>query len=79
MRTSSNVKRKSKAKMEKYYNSKVRSTSFGPGEMVYHSNDASHAKDGGELGPKWEGPYEVMEPLGKEAYKLKDQKGNELP
>ncbi|GKA05571.1 hypothetical protein Tco_0684691 [Tanacetum coccineum] len=25
---------KSKAKMEKYYNSKVRSTSFGPGDMV---------------------------------------------
>ncbi|GJT37072.1 hypothetical protein Tco_0936937 [Tanacetum coccineum] len=32
---------KSKAKMEKYYNSKVRSTSFKPGEVVYRSNDAS--------------------------------------
>ncbi|GJR46177.1 reverse transcriptase domain-containing protein [Tanacetum coccineum] len=70
---------KSKAKMEKYYNSKVQSTSFRPGEMVYRSNDASHAKDGGKLGPKWEGPYEVTESLGKGAYKLKDQKGNELP
>ncbi|GJZ56631.1 reverse transcriptase domain-containing protein [Tanacetum coccineum] len=70
---------KSKAKIEKYYNSKVRSTSFRPGEMVYRSNDASHAKDGGKLGPKWEGPYEVTESLGKGAYKLKDQKGNELP
>ncbi|GKD73358.1 hypothetical protein Tco_1331640 [Tanacetum coccineum] len=69
---------KSKAKMEKYYNSKVRSTSFRPGEMVYHSNDASHAKYGGKLGPKWEGPYEVTESLGNGAYKLKDQKGNEL-
>ncbi|GKC08635.1 reverse transcriptase domain-containing protein [Tanacetum coccineum] len=70
---------KSKAKMEKYYNSKVRSTSFRPGDMVYSSNDASHAKDGGKLGPKWEGPYEVTESLGKGAYKLKDHKGNELP
>ncbi|GJW03806.1 hypothetical protein Tco_1562662 [Tanacetum coccineum] len=70
---------KSKAKMEKYYNSKVRSTSFRPGEMVYRSNDASHANDGGKLGPKWERPYEVTESLGKGAYKLKDQKGNELP
>ncbi|GJV86363.1 hypothetical protein Tco_1530301 [Tanacetum coccineum] len=69
---------KSKAKMEKYYNSKVRSTSFRPGEMVYHSNDASHAKDGGKLGPKWEGSYEVTESLGNGAYKLKDQNGNEL-
>ncbi|GJV90650.1 hypothetical protein Tco_1538463 [Tanacetum coccineum] len=47
---------KSKAKMENYYNSKFRSTSFRPGDMVYRSNDASHAKDGGKLSPKWEGP-----------------------
>ncbi|GKB28089.1 reverse transcriptase domain-containing protein [Tanacetum coccineum] len=70
---------KSKAKMEKYYNSKVRSTSFRLGDMVYRSNDARHAKDGGKLGPKWEGPYEVTESLGKGAYKLKDRNGNELP
>ncbi|GJV87667.1 reverse transcriptase domain-containing protein [Tanacetum coccineum] len=70
---------KSKAKMEKYYNFKVRSTSFRPGDMVYRSNDASHAKDGGKLGLKWEGPYEVTESLGKGAYKLKDRNGNELP
>ncbi|GKA54145.1 reverse transcriptase domain-containing protein [Tanacetum coccineum] len=54
-----NREAKSKRKMEKYYNSKVRSTSFKPGDLVYHSNDASHAKKGGKLGPKWEGPYEV--------------------
>ncbi|GJT20443.1 hypothetical protein Tco_0890380 [Tanacetum coccineum] len=28
-------------------------------------NEASHAKDGGKLGPKWERPYEVKESLGK--------------
>ncbi|GJU18617.1 reverse transcriptase domain-containing protein [Tanacetum coccineum] len=70
---------KSKAKMEKYYNSKVRGTSFKPGDMVCRSNDASHAKDGGKLGLKWEGPYEFTESLGKGAYKLKDRKGNESP
>ncbi|GJV02240.1 reverse transcriptase domain-containing protein [Tanacetum coccineum] len=70
---------KSKKKMEKYYNSSVRGTSFKPGDMVYRSNEASHAKDGGKLGPKWEGPYEVKESLGKGAYKLKDRKGNEMP
>ncbi|GJS88124.1 reverse transcriptase domain-containing protein [Tanacetum coccineum] len=36
---------KSKANMEKYYNSKVRNTSFKPGDLVYRNNDASHAKD----------------------------------
>ncbi|GJX54899.1 hypothetical protein Tco_0284796 [Tanacetum coccineum] len=53
--------------------------SFKPGEMVYRSNEASHAQDGGKLGPKWEGPYEVKESLGKGAYKLKDRKGNDVP
>ncbi|GKB78116.1 hypothetical protein Tco_0945011 [Tanacetum coccineum] len=47
---------KSKAKMERYYNSKVRSTSFKPGDLVYRKNDASRAKDTWKLGPKWEGP-----------------------
>ncbi|GJT88457.1 reverse transcriptase domain-containing protein [Tanacetum coccineum] len=70
---------KSKAKMEKYYNSKVRGTSFKPRDMVYRSNDVSHAEDGGKLRPKWEGPYEVTESLGMGAYKLKDRNGNELP
>ncbi|GJT34459.1 hypothetical protein Tco_0924878 [Tanacetum coccineum] len=65
--------------MEKYYNSRVRGASFKPGDMVYRSNEASHAKDGGKLGPKWERPYEVKESLGKGAYKLKDRKGNDMP
>ncbi|GJX57449.1 reverse transcriptase domain-containing protein [Tanacetum coccineum] len=56
-------KEKSKRKMEKYYNSKVRNTSFKPGDLIYHSNDASHVKEGGKLGPKWEGPYEVTKAL----------------
>nr|GEY59452.1 reverse transcriptase domain-containing protein [Tanacetum cinerariifolium] len=40
-----------KAKMEGYYNARVRSTSSRPGDFVYRSNEASHAKDGGKLGP----------------------------
>ncbi|GKD48763.1 hypothetical protein Tco_1277739 [Tanacetum coccineum] len=43
---------KSKAKIEKYYNSKLRSTSFKPGDLVYRSNDASRAKEVGKLSPK---------------------------
>ncbi|GKE52515.1 reverse transcriptase domain-containing protein [Tanacetum coccineum] len=70
---------KSKAKMEKYYNSKVRSTSFKPGDLVYRSNDASRAEEVGKLGPKWEGPYEITEALGKGAYKLRDRDGKQLP
>ncbi|GKA13718.1 hypothetical protein Tco_0693364 [Tanacetum coccineum] len=70
---------KSKAKMERYYNSKVRSTSFKPGDLVYHNNDASRAEDTGKLVPKWEGPYKVTEALGKGAYELRDHDKKQLP
>ncbi|GKB54164.1 hypothetical protein Tco_0904917 [Tanacetum coccineum] len=70
---------KSKRQMEKYYNTKVRNASFKPGDLVYRSNEASRVEDTGKLGPKWEGPYEVTEALGKGSYKLKDRNGRELP
>nr|GEV07942.1 reverse transcriptase domain-containing protein [Tanacetum cinerariifolium] len=70
---------KSKAKMKKYYNFKVRSASFKPGDLVYRNNDASRTEDTGKLGPKWKGPYEVTEALGKGAYKLRDRDEKQLP
>ncbi|GJV38124.1 reverse transcriptase domain-containing protein [Tanacetum coccineum] len=70
---------KSKRQMEKYYNAKVQNTSFKPGDLVYRNNEASRAEDTGKLGPKWEGPYEVTEALGKGSYRLKDRNGKELP
>nr|GEX63311.1 reverse transcriptase domain-containing protein [Tanacetum cinerariifolium] len=70
---------KSKLKMMKYYNARVRGVAFKPGDFVYRSNDASHAVAGGKLGPKWEGPYEVTEALGNGAYKLRSTKGTVLP
>ncbi|GKG26016.1 hypothetical protein Tco_0399162, partial [Tanacetum coccineum] len=42
-------KAKSKAKMEKYYNSNVHNISFKPGDLMYRSNEASHAKESGSL------------------------------
>ncbi|GJU46093.1 hypothetical protein Tco_1203359 [Tanacetum coccineum] len=70
---------KSKVKMEKYYNFKVRNTSFKLGDLVYRNNDASHARDSGKFSPKWEGLYEVTEALGKGAYKLRDRNRKLLP
>nr|GEZ20888.1 reverse transcriptase domain-containing protein [Tanacetum cinerariifolium] len=40
---------RSKSKMMKYYNSRVRGVAFKPGDFVYRSNDASHAVAGGKL------------------------------
>ncbi|GJW62581.1 reverse transcriptase domain-containing protein [Tanacetum coccineum] len=70
---------KSKMKMAKYYNARVRGVAFRPGDFVYRSNDASHAAAGGKLGPKWEGPYEVTEALGDGAYKLRTMDDTDLP
>nr|GEW58769.1 reverse transcriptase domain-containing protein [Tanacetum cinerariifolium] len=70
---------KAKLKMTKYYNVRVRGVTFRPCDFVYHSNNASHAVDGGNLGPKWEGPYEVTEALGDGAYKLRSMDGTVLP
>ena len=69
---------KAKSKMKGYYDAKVRSTSFRPGDFVYRENDSSRVEDTGKLGPKWEGPYEVVEALGNGAYKLRDKDGQEL-
>nr|GEZ61065.1 reverse transcriptase domain-containing protein [Tanacetum cinerariifolium] len=69
---------KSKSKMMKYYNYRVRSVAFKPGDFVYCSNDASQAVAGGKLGPKWEGPYEVTDALGNGAYKLRSTDGTML-
>nr|GEY77509.1 reverse transcriptase domain-containing protein [Tanacetum cinerariifolium] len=57
----------------------VRGVAFQPDDFVYRSNDASHAVAGGKLGPKWEGPYEVIEALGDGAYKLRSIDGTILP
>ncbi|GJV67218.1 reverse transcriptase domain-containing protein [Tanacetum coccineum] len=66
---------KANLKMTKYYNARVRSVTFRPGDFVYRSNDDGHATDGGKLGQKWERPYEITEALGDRAYKLKSADG----
>ncbi|GKB12080.1 reverse transcriptase domain-containing protein [Tanacetum coccineum] len=70
---------KAKLKMTKYYNARVQGVTFRPRDYVYHSNHASHAVDGGKLGPKWEGPYEVTEALGDGAYMLRSMDETVLP
>nr|GEY20124.1 reverse transcriptase domain-containing protein [Tanacetum cinerariifolium] len=58
---------------------RVRGVAFKPGDFVYRSNDASHAVAGGKLGPKWEGPYEVIDALENGAYKLRSTDETVLP
>ncbi|GJZ46736.1 hypothetical protein Tco_0600568 [Tanacetum coccineum] len=56
---------KAKSKMMRYYNARVCGVTFKLGDYVYRSNEASHAMDGGKLGPKWKGPYEVNDSRGR--------------
>nr|GEU63960.1 reverse transcriptase domain-containing protein [Tanacetum cinerariifolium] len=62
---------KTKLKMTKYHNARVRCVTFRLEDFFYRSNDASHAVEGGKLSLKWEGPYEITEALGDKAYKLR--------
>nr|GEX41255.1 reverse transcriptase domain-containing protein [Tanacetum cinerariifolium] len=50
-----------KMKIEQYYNKRVCPMSFKVGEYVYQNNEASRVENLGKLGPKWEGPYLVVE------------------
>nr|GEX19818.1 reverse transcriptase domain-containing protein [Tanacetum cinerariifolium] len=50
-----------------------------PRDFVYRSNEESYVMDGGKLGPKWEGPYEVTEELRDGAYMLRSMDGAVLP
>ncbi|GJY58469.1 reverse transcriptase domain-containing protein [Tanacetum coccineum] len=68
-----------KIKMDMYYNKKVHPTSFRPGEFVFRRNEASRVEDQGMLGPKWEGPYRVVEAYENGSYKLQTLEDREVP
>ncbi|XP_071713264.1 uncharacterized protein [Rutidosis leptorrhynchoides] len=60
-----------KQNISKYYNWRIHERSFHPSDYVWYNNNASRVEDLGKLGPNWEGPYEVVDALGNEAYNLK--------
>nr|GEU56884.1 hypothetical protein [Tanacetum cinerariifolium] len=52
---------------------------FKVGEFVLRKNKLSKVENTCKLGPKWEGPYEVVETYGTGAYKLRSMDGAEIP
>ncbi|GKA17393.1 reverse transcriptase domain-containing protein [Tanacetum coccineum] len=50
-----------------------------PGEFMFRRNEASRVEDQGKLGPKWEGPYRVMEAYENGSYKLQTLDDKEVP
>nr|GEV45280.1 reverse transcriptase domain-containing protein [Tanacetum cinerariifolium] len=62
---------KYKAKIEQYYNKRVRHVSFRVGSFVHGKNEAIRVENLGKLGLKWEGPYQIVEAYHNGSYKLK--------
>nr|GEV09836.1 reverse transcriptase domain-containing protein [Tanacetum cinerariifolium] len=65
-----------KMKIQQYYNKRVRPISFKVGEYVYRKNEASRVEN---LGPKWEGPYLVVEAYQNGSYKLHTMDDRKVP
>ena len=70
---------KYKAKVEQYYNRRVKPMAFRVGEFVYRKNEASRVENQGKLGPNWEGPYRVGEAHQNGSYKLATMDDREVP
>ncbi|XP_021986816.1 uncharacterized protein LOC110883338 [Helianthus annuus] len=70
---------KYKQRMEAYYNKRVKNERFKPGDLVLRNNEASKKENQGKLGPKWEGPYTILEAHKGGSYKLADSEGKRLP
>ncbi|GJZ16650.1 hypothetical protein Tco_0552773 [Tanacetum coccineum] len=68
-----------KQQVEKYYNQRVHHKQFKVGEFVLRKNELSKAENTGKLGPKREGPYEVVKTYGTGAYKFQSMKGADIP
>ncbi|GKB12129.1 reverse transcriptase domain-containing protein [Tanacetum coccineum] len=65
-----------KQKLERYYNRRVRPSTFKRGTYVLRPNNASKAEFQGKIGPIWEGPYVVTKSYGDGAYKLETLSGS---
>nr|GEV46272.1 hypothetical protein [Tanacetum cinerariifolium] len=68
-----------KMKIEHYYNKSVRPMSFKAGGYVYQKIKASRVENLEKIGPKWEGPYLVVEAYQNGSYKLRTMDDNEVP
>lgn len=68
---------RNKARMERQYNRRVKSKTFGIGDLVWRAILPIGIKDPdlGKWSPNWEGPFRVYQTLGKNVYRLTDLEG----
>ncbi|XP_015966622.1 uncharacterized protein LOC107490362 [Arachis duranensis] len=66
--------------LERRHNRKVVHRSFNNGDLVLRrTEEAQKSPAHGKLAANWEGPFRVLQNLGKGAYKLETLKGDQLP
>ncbi|GJU32916.1 reverse transcriptase domain-containing protein [Tanacetum coccineum] len=65
-----------KQNLERYYNKRVRPSTFEQGTYVLRLKSASKAEFQGKMGPTWEGSYIVKKAYGDGAYKLETLSGS---
>ncbi|XP_027182223.1 uncharacterized protein LOC113780640 [Coffea eugenioides] len=65
--------------LSRYYNARVRHRRFQPGDLVLRKNSVSRIETQGKLGPKWEGPYLVVESSLNGCCKLSYRDGTLVP
>jgi hypothetical protein len=68
-----------KRQMEKYYNARVKERRFKIGDWVLRSNEASMQENQGNLGPRWEGPYQITWAEDRGSYLLANPDNTAIP
>lgn len=63
------------ARQKKHYDRRHQSGSYKLGDVVLLKNMRKLSKKGDKLKPNWTGPYEVVECVGNNCYRLKSRRG----
>ncbi|XP_027168007.1 uncharacterized protein LOC113767998 [Coffea eugenioides] len=70
---------KYKSQIARYYNAKVKTIQYQPGDLVLRKNSISRAYSSNKLDPNWEGPYKVLEVSRAGYCRLAKMNGSEVP
>ena len=69
-----------KQRVASYHNRRVRARQFKVEDLVLRRADIGKSSSRtGKLGPNWKETYQISEVTTKEAYRIKDMQGRELP
>jgi len=69
---------KSQVKQKQRYDKKIQEVTFTTGTKVLLKDMIREKSYSGKLRPKWKGPYDIHEVIGKGAYKIRNTDGRVL-